>query len=76
MKASEKASVASGKAPRRIIFTFCNLPIKIVTKSRNVTYHIWYLGNRARFMFTVLEYIHLFILLCLNIPNWKGTYFH
>ena len=25
MEASEKASVASGKAPRRIIFTFCNL---------------------------------------------------
>ena len=25
MEASEKASVVSGKAPRRIIFTFCNL---------------------------------------------------
>ena len=25
MEASEKASVASRKAPRRIIFTFCNL---------------------------------------------------
>ena len=25
MEASEKASVASGTAPRRIIFTFCNL---------------------------------------------------
>ena len=25
MGASDKASVASGKAPRRIIFTFCNL---------------------------------------------------
>ena len=25
MEASEKASVAFGKAPRRIIFTFCNL---------------------------------------------------
>ena len=25
MEVSEKASVASGKAPRRIIFTFCNL---------------------------------------------------
>ena len=40
MKASEKASMASGKAPRRIIFTFCNLPIKIVTKSRNVGPHL------------------------------------
>ena len=26
VEASEKALVASGKAPRRIIFTFCNLP--------------------------------------------------
>ena len=25
MEASEKVSVASGKVPRRIIFTFCNL---------------------------------------------------
>ena len=25
MEVSEKASVASGKTPRRIIFTFCNL---------------------------------------------------
>ena len=25
MEASKKASMASGKAPRRIIFTFCNL---------------------------------------------------
>ena len=29
MEASEKASVASGKALRRIMFTFCNLPQKI-----------------------------------------------
>ena len=30
MEASEKASVAFGKAPRRIIFTFCNLQKTIV----------------------------------------------
>ena len=37
MKASEKASVAFGKAPRRIIFTFCNLQKTIVMYSQNVT---------------------------------------
>ena len=37
MGASEKASVAFGKASRRIIFTFCNLQKTIVLYSQNVT---------------------------------------
>ena len=37
MEVSGKASVAFGKAPRRIIFTFCNLQKTIVLKNQNVT---------------------------------------
>ena len=34
MEASEKASVAFGKAPRRIIFTFCNLQKQSCCKAK------------------------------------------
>ena len=35
MEASEKASVAFGEAPRRIIFTFCNLLRDVRDEKRN-----------------------------------------
>ena len=35
MEASEKASVASRKAPRRIIFTFCNLLRDVRDEKKN-----------------------------------------
>ena len=41
MEASEKASVASRKAPRRILFTFCNLLRDVRDEIRKPKPWVW-----------------------------------
>ena len=67
MEASEKASVAFGKAPRRIMFTFCNLQKTI----QNVTW--LYFANSIVKQFSIhFDWNNIFTAILTNGGIGKG----
>ena len=72
MEASEKASVASGKAPRRIIFTFCNLlrGVRDEEKKTKTIVPKWILPPCPKKFSNFLQ-LHLFLFVGLAKPLWS-----
>ena len=71
MKASEKASVAFGKAPRRIIFTFCNLQKTIVLKNQNVT-RLYFATQKVKQFSKRFDWNNIFTAILTNGGIGKG----
>ena len=72
MEASEKASVAFRKAPRRIIFTFCNL-LRDVRDEKEITKTVvpkWILPPYPK-KFSNISQLHLFLLVGPAEPLWS-----
>ena len=71
MEASEKASVASRKAPRRIIFTFCNLLRDVRDEKETKTVvPKWILPPYPK-KFSNISQLHLFLLVDPAEPLWS-----
>ena len=73
MEASEKASVASGKAPRRVIFTFCDLLRDVRDEKRNRN-----CGPQMNFTtlpqkFSYFSQLHLFLFVGPAKPLWSSA---
>ena len=56
-----KSSVTSGKAPRRILFTFCNLQKIIVLWGRNVT-KLYFANLKVKQFSKSFDWHHIFLL--------------
>ena len=72
MEASEKASVASRKAPRRIIFTFCNLlrDVRDEKKKTKTVVPKWILPPYPK-KFSNISQLYLFLLVGPAEPLWS-----